>query len=244
MGLRTVASGVSHVRQAHSKYGQFLLVPSSGKRVPLRTSLPLFRSPEEADTDGLALEHIHQSAHTVHLPGQTPAATHQALVAKHRDQQEAVTELSDEPDKAEQDPLTVSGIPAPVTMTSLPSRAISVQDEGGYLNWAFSESDETDVFSSKKQWKTCLPSTCNSDSVPGGDCSLQTGGRSELDSSRRLAQHSECSVASGPWTQPRRTFWISSLRRDKPLIKSHSFRFHKEEKLKKSWKNSSKEQMF
>ncbi|KAL1787479.1 transient receptor potential cation channel subfamily M member 6 [Sigmodon hispidus] len=45
MESRTVASEVSHVRQAHSKYGQFLLVPSVGK------------SSEEAHIDGLALEH-------------------------------------------------------------------------------------------------------------------------------------------------------------------------------------------
>ncbi|XP_051002179.1 transient receptor potential cation channel subfamily M member 6 isoform X1 [Acomys russatus] len=238
MGSRTVASGASHVRQAHSKYGQFLLVPSSGKQVPLslRNPLPLFRSPEEADIDDLTLEHIHHSDITIHLPGPTPAAAHQALVTE---QHEAVTQVSDEPDKREQDPVTVTGIPAPVTMTSLPSRAISVQEEGGYVNWAFSESDETSVFSLEKKWKTCLPSTCSSDSVPGGDCSLQTGGRSELDSSRRLAQGSECSVVSAPWTQTRRTFWVNPLCRDKPLIKSHSFRFHKEEKLKKSWKNSS-----
>ncbi|XP_006527014.1 transient receptor potential cation channel subfamily M member 6 isoform X1 [Mus musculus] len=239
MEQRTTASGISHVRQAHSKYGQFLLVPSSGKQVPLSLETPphLFRSSEEAGIDGLVLEHIHQSDLTTHLPQQTPAASHQALVAEHKDQHEAVTQMSDKPAKAEQDLLAFSGTPAPMTVTSLPSRAISMQDEGGYVNWAFSENDETGVFSFKKKWKTCLASTCNSDSNPGGDYFLHTGGRSGLDNSRRLAQSCEC--PAGPWTQARRSFWINPLCRDKALIKSHSFRFHKEEKLRKTWKNNS-----
>ncbi|XP_055470153.1 transient receptor potential cation channel subfamily M member 6 [Psammomys obesus] len=241
MKSRTVTSGMSHVRQTHSKYGQFLLVPSSGERVPLslRTSPPLLRSSKEADMDGLTLGHIHPSEITLNLPGQTPAASHQALVAEHKEQHEKVAQMPAKPDKAEQDPLMFSGIPTPVSMTSLPSRAISMQDEGGYLNWAFSKSDETDVFSFRKKWKTCLPSTGSSDSIPGGDCSQQIGDKSGLHSSKRLANGGECSVGEGPWTQPRSPFWINPLCRDRPLIKSHSLRFHKEERLKKSWKNSS-----
>lgn len=236
---RTIASGVSHVRQAHSKYGQFLLVPPSEKQVPLSLEKPphLFRSSEETGTDGVALQHIHPSDVTIHLPRQTPAVSHQALGAEHKDQHEAVTQMSDKPDKAEQDSLKFSGTPAPMTVTSLPSRAISMQDEGGYVNWAFSESDEAGVFSFKKKWKTCLASTCDSGSKPDGDCSLQTRGGSGLDNSRRLAQSCEC--PAGPWTQARRSFWINPLCRDKPLLKSHSFRFHKEEKLRNTWKNNS-----
>lgn len=243
---RTVASGVSHVRQAHSKYGQFLLVPSSEKQVPFSLEKPphIFRSSEEAHIDGLALEHVCQHDITIHLPVQTPAASHQALVAEHKEQHEAVTQMSDKYDKAEEEPLTLSGMPAPTTMTSLPSRAINMQAEGGYVNWAFSESDETGVFSFKKKWKTCLPSTSSSDSIPGRECPLHRGGRSRLDNSRRLAQSSERSVVAGPWSQPRRSFWINPLCRDRPLIRSHSFRFHKEEKLRKIWKNNSKKQMF
>ncbi|XP_076417112.1 transient receptor potential cation channel subfamily M member 6 isoform X1 [Peromyscus maniculatus bairdii] len=238
---RTVASGVSHVRQAHSKYGQFLLVPSSEKQVPFSLEKPphIFRSSEEAHIDGLALEHVCQHDITIHLPVQTPAASHQALVAEHKEQHEAVTQMSDKYDKAEEEPLTLSGMPAPTTMTSLPSRAINMQAEGGYVNWAFSESDETGVFSFKKKWKTCLPSTSSSDSIPGRECPLHRGGRSRLDNSRRLAQSSERSVVAGPWSQPRRSFWINPLCRDRPLIRSHSFRFHKEEKLRKIWKNNS-----
>ncbi|XP_012972837.1 transient receptor potential cation channel subfamily M member 6 [Mesocricetus auratus] len=241
MEPRTVASGMSHVRQAHSKYGQFLLVPSSETQAPFfsfEKPPPLFRSSEEADIDGLAVEHVCQHDITIHLPVQTPAASHQTLVAEHQEQHEAVTQMSGKHDKAE-DPLTLSGMPAPVSMTSLPSGAVSMQAEGGYVNWAFSESDETDVFSFKKKWKTCLPSTCNSDSNLGGKCPFRTGSRSRLDSSRRLAQHSsEHSVLAGPWTQSRRSLWINPLCRDRPLIRSHSFRFHKDEKLRKIWKNN------
>ncbi|KAM7330001.1 hypothetical protein ACRRTK_011614 [Alexandromys fortis] len=172
-----VASGVSQVRQAHSKYGQFLLVPSSGKQVPFSFERPppLFRSSEEADIDDLALEHVCQHDITIHLPVQTSAASHQALVAEHKEPHEAATQMSGEHDKAEEDPLTLSGLPAPLTMTSLPSRAISMQAEGGYVNWAFSESDETDVFSFEKKWKTCLPSTCSNE-----ECPLQRGGRCKI----------------------------------------------------------------
>lgn len=245
MESRTVASGMSHVRQACSKYGQFLLVPSSEMQPPFSFEKPppLFRSSEEPDIDGLALEHVCQHDITIHLPVPTPAASHQALVAEHQEQHEAVTQMSDKHDKAE-DPLTISGIPAPVSMTSLPSGAISMQADGGYVNWAFSESDETDVFSFKKKWKTCLPSTCNSDSIPGRGCPLRIGSRSRLDNSRRLAPcSSERSVLAGSWTQPRRSFWINPLCKDRPLVRSHSFRFHKEEKLRKIWKNNGKEQM-
>lgn len=239
-----VASGVSQVRQAHSKYGQFLLVPSSGKQVPFSFERPppLFRSSEEANIDDLALKHVCQHDITIHLPVQTSAASHQALVEKQKEQHEAAAQMSDEHDKAEEDPLTLSGLPAPLTMTSLPSRAISMQAEGGYVNWAFSESDETDVYSFKKKWKTCLPSTCSSDCLPGEECPLQRGGRLGGDNSR-LAQSSERSVVAGPWAQPRRSFCISPLCRDRPLIRSHSFRFHKEEKLRKIRKNNGKEQM-
>ncbi|KAK7816351.1 hypothetical protein U0070_020866 [Myodes glareolus] len=231
-----VASGVSQVRQAHSKYGQFLLVPSSGKQVPFSFERPppLFRSSEEANIDDLALEHVCQHDITIRLPMQTSAASHQALVAERKEQHEAVTQMSDKHDKAEEDSLTLSGLPAPLTMTSLPSRAISMQAEGGYVNWAFSESDETDVFSFKKKWKTCLPSMCSSE-----ECPLQRGGRLGLENSRRSAQSSGRSVVAGPWAQPRRSFCLSSLCRDRPHIRSHSFRFHKEEKLRKSWKNNS-----
>ncbi|XP_050015899.1 transient receptor potential cation channel subfamily M member 6 isoform X2 [Alexandromys fortis] len=231
-----VASGVSQVRQAHSKYGQFLLVPSSGKQVPFSFERPppLFRSSEEADIDDLALEHVCQHDITIHLPVQTSAASHQALVAEHKEPHEAATQMSGEHDKAEEDPLTLSGLPAPLTMTSLPSRAISMQAEGGYVNWAFSESDETDVFSFEKKWKTCLPSTCSNE-----ECPLQRGGRLGLDNSRTSSQSSERSVVAGPWAQPRRPFCISPLCRDRPLLRSHSFRFHKEEKLRKIWKNNS-----
>lgn len=238
--MNPVASGVSQVRQTHSKYGQFLLVPSSGKQVPLSFERPppLFRSSVEANIDDLALEHVCQHDITIRLPVQTSAASHQALVAEHKEQHEAATQMSDKHDKAEEDPLTLSGLPAPLTMTSLPSRAVSMQAEGGYVNWAFSESDETDVFSFKKKWKTCLPSTCSSE-----ECPLQRGGRLGLENSRRSAQSSGRSVVAGPWAQTRRSFCLSSLCRDRPLIRSHSFRFHKEEKLRKSWKNSSKAQM-
>lgn len=238
--MNPVASGVSQVRQTHSKYGRFLLVPSSGKQVPLSFERPppLFRSSEEANIDDLALEHVCQHDITIRLPVQTSAASHQALVAEHKEQHEAATQMSDKHDKAEEDPLTLSGLPAPLTMTSLPSRAVSMQAEGGYVNWAFSESDETDVFSFKKKWKTCLPSTCSSE-----ECPLRRGGRLGLENSRRSAQSSGRSVVAGPWAQTRRSFCLSSLCRDRPLIRSHSFRFHKEEKLRKSWKNSSKAQM-
>lgn len=245
MQQRTIASGVSHVRQAHSKYGQFLLVPSSGKQGPLSLEKPpqLFRSSEEVDIGGgLALEHIHQGDITIHLPGQTRAASHQASIAEHEDQHEAVTQMLDKPTKAEQDSLASSGATAPLIVNSLPSRALSMQDGGGYVNWAFSENDETGVFSFKRKWKTCLASSCSSDSSPRGDVSLQAGGGSQLDNLRRLAQSCECPAR--PWTQAKRTFWINPLCRDKALIKSHSFRFHKEEKLRKTCKNNGKEQMF
>nr|XP_030732856.1 transient receptor potential cation channel subfamily M member 6 [Globicephala melas] len=227
-----VASGVSLNRQAHPKYGQFLLVPSHLEQVPYsaETNLPLSRPSLEADTDVLATEHVTQSAVPVHLMWQTPVVSAQGSVVETKEQYESLAQLPARQDKEEQVPPTLICTPAPIKVTSLPSQVKSMQTGGGYVNWAFSEGDETGVFSTEKQWQTCLASTCNCDSKQSEQCQRQIRDRSLSDNSTRLAQR-DCSEV-GPWLQQNTSLRISPLRRDRPFIRSQSLRLHKEEKLK------------
>uniref|UniRef100_A0A673VAA4 non-specific serine/threonine protein kinase n=1 Tax=Suricata suricatta TaxID=37032 RepID=A0A673VAA4_SURSU len=219
-----IASGLSRNRQTHPKYGQFLLVPSYLKQVPFseETDLPLLRPSTEAGIDVLATEQVTQNEVPVHLTWQTPATPGQGSVAEPKEQHTPARE-----DKGEQILPTLICAPAPMKVTSLPSQAESMLTEGGYVNWAFSEGDETGVFSIKKKWQTCLASTCNSDE--NARCQRQIRARSLSVNSSRLAQSSGCSEV-GPWLQSNTSFWINPLRRDRPF--TGSLRFHKEEKLK------------
>ncbi|XP_030881708.1 transient receptor potential cation channel subfamily M member 6 [Leptonychotes weddellii] len=228
-----VASGVFLNRQAQRKYGQFLLVPSYLKRAPFsaETDLPLFRPSVEAGTDVLATEQVTQGEVPVHLTWQIPPVSAQGSMAKPEAQYESVAQIPARQDKGEQVLPTLICTSPPMKVTSLPSQGESMGIEGGYVNWAFSEGDETGVFSIKKKWQTCLASTCNSDSKESGQSQRQIRARSLSDNSSRLAHSSDCSEV-GPWLQPNTSFWINPFRRDRPFTRSHSLRFHKEEKLK------------
>ncbi|XP_077004556.1 transient receptor potential cation channel subfamily M member 6 [Tamandua tetradactyla] len=232
-----VASGVSPNRQAHSKYGQFLPVPSYPKQVPCpaETALPCFRPSVKAEADGLATEQGTHSEVPVHLTWQTPVVSNLGSVTKPKEQHKPTTQTSAKQDEGEQVLPTLNSMPAPRKMTSLPSQTEHMRTGGGYVNWAFSEGDETGVFSVKKKWHTCLPSTCNSDSTLSGRCQRQMRARCLSHNSTRSAQSGDCSE-EGPWLQPNTYFWISPLRRTKSFVRSHSFRFHKEEKLMKTCK--------
>ncbi|KAL0607095.1 Transient receptor potential cation channel subfamily M member 6 [Plecturocebus cupreus] len=231
-----VASVVSPNAQAHSKYGQFLLVPSNLKRVPLsaETVLPLSRPSVEASPDVLANEQDIETEVLVHLTGQTQIVSDQASVAEPKEQHEPTADLLDGRDKVVALNVlpTLSCTPEPMAVTSALSQAKILQTEGGYVNWAFSEGDETGVFSIKKKWQTCLPSTCGSDSTGSEQHQKQSQGLLLSGNSTRWTQSSECAEV-GPWLQPNTSFWINPLRRDRPFARSHSFRFHKEEKLMK-----------
>nr|KAF6434722.1 transient receptor potential cation channel subfamily M member 6 [Molossus molossus] len=220
-------------RQAHSKYDQFLLVPSYLKQVPFsaETDLPLSRSSVEAGTGVLAPDQVTQNEVPVHLTWQTPEISAQVSVAEHEGQREPVAPILARRDRGEQVLTTLVCTPAPMKATSLPSQAESMQTGGGYVNWAFSEGDEPGVLSTKKKWQTCLASTHNSNSSESGQCQRQIWGRSLGDNSAGLAQGSGCS-AVGPRLQPNTSFWINPLCRDRPSFGSHSLRFHKEEDLK------------
>ncbi|XP_040305271.1 transient receptor potential cation channel subfamily M member 6 isoform X4 [Herpailurus yagouaroundi] len=226
-----VASGVSLYTQTHPKHGQFLLVPSYLKQVPFseEIDLPLFRPSMEAGIDVMATEQVAQNEVPVHLTWQTPGISAQGSVAEPKEQYESIAHTPAREDKGEQVPPTLICTPAPTQVTSLPSQAESMQVGGGYVNWAFSEGDETGVFSIKKKWQTCLASTCSGEE--NDQCQKQIRVRSLSDNSSSLAQSSDCSEV-GPWLPPNTSFWISPFRRDRPFTRSHSLRFHKEEKLK------------
>ncbi|XP_049752146.1 transient receptor potential cation channel subfamily M member 6 isoform X1 [Elephas maximus indicus] len=231
------ASGASLNWQTYPKNGQFLLVPSNLKQVPFsaETTLSLSRPSEEAGADMLATEQVVQSEVPTHLSWQTPVFSDQGSVAEPKEQYKPITQVPAKQDKGEQVLPTLSSKPAPMKATSLPSQAESMRTGGGYVNWAFSEGDETGMCSIKKKWQTCLPSTCNSDSSQSEPSQMQNQARSLSENSTRLAQCSDCSEV-GPWLQPNSSFWINPLRRSRSFIRSHSFRFHKEEKLIKSSK--------
>ncbi|VFV35090.1 Hypothetical predicted protein [Lynx pardinus] len=224
-----VASGVSLYTQTHPKHGQFLLVPSYLKQVPFseEIDLPLFRPSMEAGIDVMATEQVAQNEVPVHLTWQTPGISAQGSVAEPKEQYESIAHTPAREDKGEQVPPTLICTPAPTQVTSLPSQAESMQVGGGYVNWAFSEGDETGVFSIKKKWQTCLASTCSGEE----NDQKQMRVRSLSDNSSSLAQSSDCSEV-GPWLPPNTSFWINPFRRDRPFTRSHSLRFHKEEKLK------------
>ncbi|KAG8512994.1 Transient receptor potential cation channel subfamily M member 6, partial [Galemys pyrenaicus] len=222
-------------KQAHPKYGQFLLVPTCQKQVPFpeESDLPLSTLSVDTAIDELENKKVTQNEVSVHLTWQIPVVSDQGSVTEPKEPFEHLTELPPRQDKGKQLLPTLSYKPAPKKVTSLPSQAENMQTGGGYVNWAFSEGDETGVFSIKKKWQTCLASTCSSESNDCGQCHMQTRGRSLSDNSTRLAQSSDCSEVR-PGLQPSTSFWINPLRRDRPCIRSHSLRFHKEEKLKTS----------
>ncbi|XP_045636986.1 transient receptor potential cation channel subfamily M member 6 isoform X5 [Ursus americanus] len=229
-----VASGVSINRQAQPKYGQFLLVPSYLQQVPFsaETDFPLFRPSVEASADVLAVKQVTQSEVPVRLTWQSPTLSAQGSVAEPEAQYESVSQIPARQDKGGEQVLpTFICTSPPMKMTSLPSQGESTGTGGGYVNWAFSEGDETGVFSIKKKWQTCLASTCNSDPKESGQSQRQIRARSLSENSSSLAYSSDCSEA-GPWLQPNTSFWINPFRRDRPFTRSHSLRFHKDDKLK------------
>ncbi|XP_037653461.1 transient receptor potential cation channel subfamily M member 6 [Choloepus didactylus] len=235
--IGVVASGVSPDRQVHSKYGQFLPVLSYPKQVPYtaETALPCSGPSVEEGADVLATEQLTHSEVPVHLTWQTPVVSDPASAAEPKKQYKPITQIPANEDKVEQILPALSSRPTTRRVTSLPSQAESMHTGGGYVNWAFSEGDETGVFSIKKKWQTCLPSTCNSDFTHSGQCQREMQARSLSHNSTRSAQSSDCSE-EGPWIQPNTYFWINPLHRTKPFIRTHSFRIHKEEKLMKTCK--------
>lgn len=110
-------------------------------------------------------------------------------------------------DKREQTFPRLGGTLAPRKVTSLPSQVEGMCAGGGYVNWAFSEGDETGVLISKKKWQSCL-------------------------AERRPLQARGLALGGGG-SQTHMCFWVSRLRRDRSLRRSHSLRLHKE-KLKTS----------
>lgn len=225
-----VPSGVSLHRQTYPKYGQFLLVPSYLKQVPFSAEmdLPLSRPSLEAGTDVLTTEQVTQGEDPIHLSWHTPVVQSQGSMSGPKEQYKSVAQILARQDQGEQVLPTLIGTPAPVKVTSLPSQAESLQTGGGYVNWAFSEGDETGVFSIKGRWPSCWGSTCNSDSDQSGQCQRRVRARSLSDSSTGLARSSDSSEV-GPWLQPNTSCWINPLCRDRAYIRSHSLRFHKEE---------------
>lgn len=219
--------------QAHPKYGHLLLVPSHLKQVPFsaETDLLLSRSPVDAGTGVLAPEQVTQNGVPVHLTWQTPVVPAQSSVAEHKEHTyQPVVHIPARQGRGEKVLTSLICTPAPMKVT-FPSQAESVQTGGGYVNWAFSEGDETGVFSISKKWQAWLASTWNSNSNESGQCQRQMRGRSLPNTSTGWAQHSACSEV-GPTRQPDTSFWINPRRRDRPFFRSQSLRTHKEEKRK------------
>ncbi|XP_045696415.1 transient receptor potential cation channel subfamily M member 6 isoform X6 [Phyllostomus hastatus] len=150
-------------RQAHPKYGQFLLVPSYLKQVPFpaEMDLPLPRLSVEAGTGVRTTELVTQNGVPAPLTWQTPGISARDSVAEHKEQHEPIVQIPARQERGEQVLNTLLCTPVPIKVSSLPCQAESMNTGGGYVNWAFSEGDETGVFSVKKKWQTCLASTCN-----------------------------------------------------------------------------------
>lgn len=230
------ASGMSIGSHAHSKYGKFLLIPSYLKQVPFpaRTLLPLSRPYMETGAGRLASEQTHQSEITDHPHWQSPVASEKAAVAEAKQRHGAVSQTPGTQDKGKPALPILDCTPTPGAMTSLPSQAKSMRAAGGYVNWAFSEGDETDLLSIKKKWQSCLPSTPSSGSAQGSQSQMQSQSRSLCDSSAALTQTGNCSEV-----RPNTPLWIRPFHKDRCFFKSHSFRFCKEEKLMKICRSKS-----
>ncbi|KAM6169965.1 transient receptor potential cation channel subfamily M member 6 [Rhynchocyon petersi] len=226
------ASRVSVSRQTYSKHDKFV-VPSSLKQVPFsaETALTLPTPSQEAGTDMWAPEQVLQSEVPVHLSWQTPVFSDQGSLAETKELYQPVTQLSAKQEKGEEVLPTLCSRSAPRKAISLPSQANMQQTGGGYVNWAFSENDETD----KKKWQTFIASTCNSDLAQNGPSPMQSWARSLSENSTGLSRCSDNSEL-GPWLQPNSFCCVNPLRRRRSFIRSHSFRSHKEEKLIKTCK--------
>ncbi|XP_055974720.1 transient receptor potential cation channel subfamily M member 6 [Sorex fumeus] len=231
---RGLASGVPLNRQAHSKYGQFLLVPSYLKEAPFapETDLPLCRLSAEAAADEPAMEQVAQSEGPVRVTWQTPVVSAEDSVTELKEQDGPVAQGPASQGKGRKVLPTLSCPPAPTKATSLPSQAKLMHSGGGYVNWAFSEGDEVGVFSLKKKWQTCLASSHSSDCRQSGQGQI-CGRAGPEDNARELAPSGDHSEV-GPGLQQNTAFWVNPLRRDRPFTRSHSLRGHKEEKLKPS----------
>ncbi|XP_045144522.1 transient receptor potential cation channel subfamily M member 6 [Echinops telfairi] len=229
-------SGMSLNWQAHARYGHFLLVPSYLKRTSFsaETDLSLSRPPVEAGAEMLTPERVIQSQAPVHLSrqlSQSPVGSDQELIAEPTKQYEPITQVPATHDKREHVLLPLRSKPAPMKAISLPCQVDSMQTGGGYVNWAYSEGDETSMHSTEKQWQTCLPFPRNRDSSQSGPCQMHSQAQSLSENAAAPAQCGDCSEV-GSWLQPNSSFWMSPLRkRSRSLVRNHSFRFHKEEKL-------------
>ncbi|XP_049625712.1 transient receptor potential cation channel subfamily M member 6 [Suncus etruscus] len=228
-------SGVSLNRQRHPKYGQFLLVPSYLKKTAFseETDLSLSRLFVEAGSHEPAVEQVTQSEVPVHVSWQTPIVSAENSVIELKEKDGPVTQISPVcQDTNEQILPALSSIPAPMKVTSLPSQVKSMQFGGGYVNWAFSEDDETGVFNLTKKWRTCLASSHSSDFNQKGQGQKQIWRRSLSDNNtRELACCSDFSDVD-PGLHSNTFFWVNPLHRKRPSTRSHSLRVHKEEKLK------------
>ncbi|XP_069891859.1 transient receptor potential cation channel subfamily M member 6 isoform X3 [Dipodomys merriami] len=219
-------------RQAPPKYGKFLLVPSYPKQGLECTAAasPLCGPSVEADMPGS--DQVAQCKLPVHLPQPTPGVSHQASVADAEERPELPMSQVVREQEMERLPPMLGGTPAPRAMGSLPPQAQNRHSRAGYVNWAFSEGDESSVSSLTPQRQASVPSTCSSDSTQSQSQSPeQREGGGLSDNSTRLARSSDCSGDSGPWLQPDTSFCIHPFRTHRSLFRSHSFRFHKKETL-------------
>ncbi|XP_006892067.1 PREDICTED: transient receptor potential cation channel subfamily M member 6 [Elephantulus edwardii] len=224
--------------QAISKHGPFM-VPSYIKQVPFsaETTLSLPTSSEKEGADFQAPGQVIQSEVPIHLSWQTPVFSDQELVDEPKEQSKPITQVTAKQDSEEQVLPVLCSKSVSHRPFSLLSQGENMQHTGGgYVNWAFTEGDEVGTHNIKKKWQTCLASTCSSDSIQSGPSQMQSRARSLSENSTRLAQCSDCAVLE-TGLQPNSSSWVHPLRRSSNFVRSHSFRFHKEEKLIKTCKS-------
>nr|XP_033782640.1 transient receptor potential cation channel subfamily M member 6 isoform X3 [Geotrypetes seraphini] len=239
----TVTSGVSSESKSSPRYGQFLLVPPNQEgmfpfeEVGLKMS---FSSTPAENKIELSPANRERRSNTTPARLGLQSVAEEGQEKQQKKQWDSVMWLPpDEHDKiVDKQSLT---LPLSKVEGGLP---LDREDTGGgYVNWAFSEGDETGVFSSKDRQQACIHATYNNDC----NCTNISPRRVQIKESKSFSYnsdrsgHSSDSTESGSYLQGSTSFWINPLSRDWTFHKGGSLKSKKQRKVKKTSRIPGKE---
>ncbi|XP_029471842.1 transient receptor potential cation channel subfamily M member 6 [Rhinatrema bivittatum] len=243
----TVTSGVSSESKSSPRYGQFLLVPPSQdglftfEEVGLEMSFQSTPARHEIELSGTKSE---RNANTVPagLGLQSVAEESQEKQQKNR-RDPLVWQPSDGHDGiVDERPLTPPSCNSGIEGGLLPNRDRE-DTVGGYVNWAFSEGDETGVFSPKERNQPCIHANYNTDC----NCTNSSPRRVQIKESESFSYNSDRSghisdnSESGSYPRRSTSFWINPLSRDWTFHKGSSLKSKKQGKERKNSRLASNE---
>ncbi|CAH2294154.1 transient receptor potential cation channel subfamily M member 6 [Pelobates cultripes] len=238
----TVTSGVSSESKSTPQYGNFLLVPSSPVGSPcfedLNFELP---SPNEIEKDGSILMEVANIEINCTIltekcsDDHSQKATHGSQETNYIDPPPANTDKNETQHVEENEIISheLSNVPTVMTVPDCNSN----ETKGGYVNYAFSEDGENDVFTSGRSQELCT------DSKHGNicKCSHNSQKRVQINESKlsEKYQNSDDSSESSSYHQPSTSFWINPLYRNWNF-RIGSFKARKDKKDAKTIKEFAK----